>query len=91
MRTDIPAGSDPQVPQQRGCDPLFRVHRLNPDGMKKAEEIAAAFNDCLFRLEGMCSPGREMALVRTKLEEAAFFAKKAMANARENQEAPVTA
>jgi hypothetical protein len=31
--------------------------------------------------------GREMAIVRTKLEEAAFFAKRAMATQAENQEA----
>lgn len=66
-------------------DPLFRVHRLNEDGLKKADEIAAAFNDCLNRLRGMCSEGREFALVKTKLEEAAFFAKKSMANVAENQ------
>jgi len=68
-------------------DPLFRVHRLNDDGMKKAEEIAAAFNDCLNRLKGMCAEGREFAIVKTKLEEAAFFAKKAMANTPANQQA----
>ncbi|MCU1338859.1 MAG: hypothetical protein JWO19_4440 [Bryobacterales bacterium] len=61
-------------------DPLFKVHRLNDDGMKCAEEIAAAFNDCLSRLSGMCTEGREFSIVKTKLEEAAFFAKKAMAN-----------
>lgn len=61
-------------------DPLFKVHRLNEDGMKRAEEIAATFNDCLNRLRGMCAEGREFAIVKTKLEEAAFFAKKAMAN-----------
>lgn len=68
-------------------DPLFRVHRLNENGMKKAEEIAAAFNDCLFRLRSMCPEGREFAIVKTKLEEAAFFAKKSMANVTENQQA----
>ncbi len=59
-------------------DSLFEVHRLNDDGMKCAEEIAAAFNDCLSRLRGLCAEGREFSLVKTKLEEAAFFAKKAM-------------
>jgi hypothetical protein len=53
--------------------------------LKKAEEIAAAFNDCLYRLQGVCSGNREFAIVKTKLEEAAFFAKKSMANHPHNQ------
>ena len=66
-------------------DPLFRVHRLNEDGLKKAEEIAAAFNNCLLALKTMCPEGREFSIVKTKLEEAAFFAKKSMTNVEENQ------
>ena len=27
-------------------DPLFQFHRLNEDGIKKAEEIAATFTEC---------------------------------------------
>jgi hypothetical protein len=86
MRTDLPRDTDPapQVPRP-ACDPLFQVHRLNEDGLKKAEEIAAAFNDCLYRLQGVCSGNREFAIVKTKLEEAAFFAKKSMANHPHNQ------
>lgn len=66
-------------------DPIFQVHKLNEDGIKKAEEIAAAFNDCLMRLAGMCPAGREFSVVKTKMEEACFFAKKSMANQPENQ------
>lgn len=67
-------------------DPLFAVHRLNEDGLKKAEEIAAAFNDCLHTLRSTCPDGREFSIVKTKLEEAAFFAKKAMALVPQNQQ-----
>lgn len=68
-------------------DTLFQVHRLNENGMKKAEDIAAAFDTCLILLRGLCPEGREFAIVKTKLEEAAFFAKKAMANVPANQAA----
>ncbi len=59
----------------------FSVHMLNPIGRQKAVEIAVAFDTCLEELEAVCPEGRELAIVRTKLEEACFFAKKAMATA----------
>ncbi len=62
----------------------FQVHMLNELGKTKARDIAQAFDDCLARLTTTCPPGREMSIVRTKLEEACFFAKKAMANDPEN-------
>ncbi len=57
----------------------FEVHMLNDAGSAKATEIAEAFDACLERLMRVCPPGRELALARTKLEEACFFAKKSMA------------
>ena len=78
----------------------FQVHMLNDAGKAKAAAIAVAFDECLTKLITLCappangSPGagailypqgtREMAIVRTKLEEACFFAKKAMASSPEN-------
>jgi len=65
----------------------FDVHMLNPGGIEKAREIARGFTTLLNDLEEHCgnrSP-REMALVRTHLQEAAFFAKRAMAMDPENQ------
>jgi hypothetical protein len=72
-------------------DPLFSVHRLNEEGLQSAADIASIFDECLQRLKSFCPDGRELSIVRTKLEEAAFFAKKSMANVPENQELPVPA
>ena len=63
----------------------FQVHRLNEAGMKSAQDIAQAFDECLEKLLVLCPDGRALAIVRTKLEEAAFFAKKAMASLPGNQ------
>jgi hypothetical protein len=55
---------------------LFRVYRLNSAGLAKAEEIATVFDEALAKLEAICgSDGREMAIVRTHLQTACFFAK----------------
>jgi len=49
--------------------------------------LAGEFHGFLCSLEGMCgTEGREMAIVRMKLEEACFFAKKAMASQKHNQQ-----
>ena len=56
--------------------------------MKRAQAIAIIFEATLVALEqpGLCGAGgREMAIVRTKLEEACFFAKRAMAQRPESQ------
>lgn len=64
----------------------FEVHRLNEKGLQKAELIAKIFNACLEEVESVVgAPSREMSLVCTKLEEACFLAKKAMANNLTNQ------
>jgi len=67
--------------------PEFQVHVLNGVGIDKAREIADGFSAFLENLETVCGDaGREMAIVRTKLEEACFFAKKAMASRPVNQQ-----
>jgi hypothetical protein len=67
-------------------DPLFRAHKLNETGLANANLITNAFNELLDKITPLCLlSGRELALVRTKLEEASFFAKKAMAIDPANQ------
>lgn len=64
----------------------FDVHMLNEEGVAKARAIAETFTTVLDALETQCgADSREMAIVRTKLQEAAFFAKRAMAVRPENQ------
>jgi hypothetical protein len=65
--------------------PQFAVHMLNEEGKKKAQEIAQGFDDLLTRLESICPDGRSLDIVKAKLEEACFFAKKAMAEQNTDQ------
>lgn len=67
-------------------NPEFAVHKLNEEGMTKAKVIQATFDDCLNKLTTVCMEGRSMSIVKTKLEEACFFAKKAMAINLTNQQ-----
>lgn len=62
----------------------FEVHMLNEIGKQKARDIADLFNTCLEGLKLRCPEGREFSIVKTKLEEASFFAKKSMAIRPEN-------
>lgn len=67
-------------------DAAFEVHMLNEEGKQKAVVIACKFYELWCSLQGLnATPGREMSIVHEKLEEACFFAKKAMANVKENQ------
>lgn len=79
----------------------FQVHILNERGIVKARNLAANFDNLLtsvleeiFRspadqIASNYSNGREVALVRTHLELASFYAKKAMAMIPENQKEEV--
>lgn len=65
--------------------PAFAVHLLNVQGLEKSKAVRRSFSDLLYRLEELLEPGREFALVRTKLEEAQQFAARAVALAPANQ------
>lgn len=75
-------------PPQGQVSPLFRFHKLNDQGILKALAIANVFDKCLQSLQTMCPESREFSITKTKLEEASFFAKKAMANSPDNQDRP---
>jgi hypothetical protein len=61
--------------------PLFSSVKLNEKGLTKVDSIRIAFSYLLETLENEL-PGnsREMSIVKTKLEEASFYAVKAVRN-----------
>ncbi len=64
----------------------FEFHLLDEEGKAKAQEIAESFDALLTKLlEINPKASREMSICRTKLEEASFYAKKAMAVERVNK------
>jgi hypothetical protein len=67
-------------------DNLFRVHRLNEIGLAGAGKLAEHFSDLLRVVESYSgTEGRDIALVRTHLQLACFYAKRALAEHPENQ------
>lgn len=69
-----------------GIRPEFQVHMLSERGTQKAAGIAERFSRLLDDIENYGVTGRNLALVKTKLEEACFVAKRGIAELPENQE-----
>ena len=67
-------------------DPLFSFTTMSTEGKEKTVAIAEAFTTFLRQLEEIL-PGnsREISIVKTKLEEASFYAKKALRNYEGNR------
>lgn len=63
----------------------FKVHVLNDEGLAKAQVLANLFSEMLDTIDRMIPAGRERALVATKMQEAAFFAKRGIALDPNNQ------
>lgn len=73
---------------------LFGFHKMNARGQEMAKRVAVAFDNLLIEIaragdidgeQGRVDP-RLMALTKTKLEEACFFAKKSYAVVPDYQE-----
>jgi|GEM_PF-3123487 len=66
----------------------FKVHLLNDKGIERAKLMQTKFEELVevLKTECGCEEGRQLNLALTKLEEACFFAKKAMACNTANQQ-----
>lgn len=56
----------------------FKTYLLNEEGIARVAHTKQAFDALLETLKIVCPEGREFAIVKTKLEEASFFAAKAI-------------
>ena len=66
-------------------DPLFSSTKLSEEGLTKTARIREAFSSLLYTLEDNCpNANREFSIMRTKLEEASFYAVKSLRNTEEN-------
>jgi len=63
----------------------FKVHVLNDEGCAKTKVLDHIFSETLDAIERMIPAGRERALVVTKMQEASFFARRAIALDPQNQ------
>lgn len=71
----------------------FRFHKLNARGIQGAIEIAEVFTEALTKIELIVQGGGPpqtaesyLNIARQKMEEASFYAKKALASGVHNQE-----
>lgn len=56
----------------------FKIYKLDDNGICNANYIAEKFDSLLNDLKQVCTENREFSITKIKLEEACFFAKKAM-------------
>lgn len=67
-------------------NPLFSSVNLNEEGLRKVNTIRGAFTQLLLELEyELPGNSREISIIRTNLEEACFYAVKAVRNYEGNR------
>lgn len=60
-------------------------HSPSPAGVKRHARLSAAFETLMIECRDVCAPGRELALVFTKLEEAKMWASASVARNAETR------
>lgn len=72
------------------ANPEFQAFHLNEEGRIAVSMVRREFDELLTKItegpEPLCVPGRELSIVKTKLEEACMFAVKAVAKQERYQE-----
>ena len=62
--------------------PQFRSHKLTENGQQRSHQIRLVLSEAMSQLESLIgdkpSNGRELAVMRTKLEEAGMYAQHAL-------------
>jgi len=66
-------------------NPEFETYPVNEIGLAKIKLFREAFDTLLTLIVSNLPPGRELSLVRTKLEEASFYAVKSLSKQLPNQ------
>jgi hypothetical protein len=66
-------------------NPEFETHLLTPEGVTNTKTIKLGFDALLDGIKELVPASRELSIVKTKLEEACFFAVKGVAVNPANQ------
>lgn len=64
---------------------LFKFYALNEKGIQKKLDATWMFDNLTNQLSDLLPEGRELAIVKTKLEEACMFTIKGISRCAENQ------
>jgi len=73
-------GTDPVVePQEEDRQNRYSYHAPSPEGVARHGHLTDGFLDIDRLVSQLCLPGRELSIVKTKLEEAKFWASAAVA------------
>lgn len=74
-----------QPPVLSGVREEFVWHELSDAGIKQCLLVKQAFSELLTKIEALVPGGRELALVKTKIQEASHWANQGVASSKMHQ------